>query len=141
MNIEFDCEPVYGDSNKYIKTKIKQYRDKIDTNFHKKGMPNENQSYKCLSLVIVESVIKEKNKKYYPQTLLEEFKYEIKKKKIENYINNDFDSISSVESDNEPDSDESNGPDNEESNDSFVNDEKLRFCFNNNNKILIVCIN
>ena len=34
MNIEFDSEPVYGD--KYIKTKIKQYRDKINTNFQGK---------------------------------------------------------------------------------------------------------
>ena len=28
MNIEFDTEPVYGDTNKYIKTKIKSYGDK-----------------------------------------------------------------------------------------------------------------
>ena len=39
MNIEFDSEPVYGDNDKYIKAKIKWYRDKgvkyieIDTNF------------------------------------------------------------------------------------------------------------
>ena len=58
MNIEFDSEPVYGDSNKYIKTKTKQYGDKINTNFHKKRIPKENQSHKCLSLVMVESVIK-----------------------------------------------------------------------------------
>ena len=25
MNIEFDSEPVYGDNNKYIKTKINSY--------------------------------------------------------------------------------------------------------------------
>ena len=33
MNIEFDSEPVYGDNNKYIKTKIKLYGDKVNTNF------------------------------------------------------------------------------------------------------------
>ena len=28
MNIKFDSEPVYGDNDKYIKTKIKLYGDK-----------------------------------------------------------------------------------------------------------------
>ena len=59
---------------------------------------------------MLESVIKI-NKKCYPQTLLEECKYEIKKKIIENLINDDFDSISSDESDNE----QSNGSNNKES--------------------------
>ena len=59
---------------------------------------------------MLESVIKI-NKKYYPQTLLEECKYEIKNKIIENLINDDFDSISSDESDNE----QSNGSNNKES--------------------------
>ena len=54
------------------------------------------------------------NKKYYPQTLLEECKYEIKKNKMENLINDDLDLSSSDESDNESDNDES---DNDEPND------------------------
>ena len=62
---------------------------------------------------MLESFIKGESKKYYPQTLLEECKYEIKKKKMGNFINDDFDSSSSDESDNE----EFNGSDNEESND------------------------
>ena len=33
MNIEFDSEPVYGDNDKYIKTKIKMYEDRVNTNF------------------------------------------------------------------------------------------------------------
>ena len=33
MNIEFDSEPVYSDNDKYIKTKIKIYGDKVNTNF------------------------------------------------------------------------------------------------------------
>ena len=41
---EFDSETVYGGNNKYIKTKIKQYKDKINTNFHMKGIPEENES-------------------------------------------------------------------------------------------------
>ena len=30
LNIKFDSEPVYGDNDKYIKTKIKLYGDKIN---------------------------------------------------------------------------------------------------------------
>ena len=50
------------------------------------------------------------SKKYYPQILLEECKYEIKKTKIENLINHDLDLSSSNdgtenESDNETDFD------------------------------------
>ena len=60
------------------------------------------------------------NNKYNPQTLLEECKYEIKKKKMKNFINDDFDPSSSDESDkkesNEFDNEESNESDNEESN-------------------------
>ena len=33
MNIKFDSEPVYSDNDKYIKTKINSYGDKINTNF------------------------------------------------------------------------------------------------------------
>ena len=56
---------------------------------------------------MLESVIK-MGKKHYPQTVLEECKYEIKRKKMENFINDDFDSSSSDESDNESDNEESN---------------------------------
>ena len=37
-------------------------------------MPKEKASYKCLSIIMVDSVIKA-NKKYYPQAFLEECKY------------------------------------------------------------------
>ena len=33
MNIEFDSEHVYGDNDKYIKTKVKSYGDKMNTHF------------------------------------------------------------------------------------------------------------
>ena len=101
MNMEFDSEPVYGDNDKYIKTKIKSYGDRINTNFQGKKIPKENTSSKCLSLIILDSVIRV-NKKYYPQTLSEECKYEIKNIKMENPINDALDpSSSDNESDNE----------------------------------------
>ena len=56
---------------------------------------------------MLDSVIRA-NKKYYPQTLFEECKYEIKKDKMKNIINSDLDPSSSDESDKESDNDESN---------------------------------
>ena len=50
--------------------------------------------------IMLDSVIRV-NIKHYPQILLEECKYEKKKNKMENLINDDFESSSSDESDNE----------------------------------------
>ena len=88
--VKFDSDPVYGDNDKYIKTKIKMYEDRVNTNFQGKNVPKENTSYKCLSLIMLDSVVRV-NKKYYPQTLLEECKYVARKNKIENFINDDLD--------------------------------------------------
>ena len=88
MDIEFDSEPVYGDNDKDIKTKIKSYGDKINTNSQDKKIQKENSSYECLSLIMIDSAIRV-NKKCYPQTLLEECKYEIKKNKMDNLIKDD----------------------------------------------------
>ena len=109
MKIEFVSESVYGNTDKYIKTKIRIYAGRMITNFQSKKMPKEKAPCKCLSIIMLDSVIKAK-KKYYPQTLLEECKYEQEKIKMENFIDDDL----SDESDNysmdetESDNDESN---------------------------------
>ena len=87
-NVEFDNEPVYGDNDKYIKAN----GDKINTNFQGKNIPKEDASYKCLSKIMLDSVIG--INKNYPKTLLEEQKYTIKKNKTENLINDDLDQSS-----------------------------------------------
>ena len=92
--INFESKPVYGDHDKYIKTKIKTYAGSIITNFHNKKMPKEEAPCKCLSIIMINLVIKV-NKKYYPQTLLEECKYIQEKIKIENYINEDLENSES----------------------------------------------
>ena len=112
MNIELDSEPVYSDNDKYIKTKIKIYGGYVNSNFHGKKMPKENTSGKCLSLIMLDSVIRV-NKKYYPETLLEECKYEMKKTKMESLINDDLEPNSS---DNETDMDSDNDTDNKSEN-------------------------
>ena len=67
-------------------------------------MPKEKGPCKCLSIIMLESIIKAK-KKYYPQTLLEECKYEQKKIKMENLIHDDLEKSLSDESDSESDND------------------------------------
>ena len=108
--IDFESKPVYGDDDKYIKTKIKIYADSIVTNFHNKKIPKEKSQCKCLSIIILDSVIKA-NKKYYPQTFLEECKYVQEKIKTENYIDEDLeksesDSDSNDETESDIDNDE-----------------------------------
>ena len=100
MEINFESKPVYGDDDKYIKTKRKTYTVSVITNFHNKKMPKEKAPCKCLSIIMMDSVIKA-NKKYYSQTLLEERKYTQEKIKIENYINED---LGDSESDSDTDS-------------------------------------
>ena len=68
-------------------------------------MRKEKAPRKCLSIIMIDSVIKA-NKKYYPQTLLEECKYTKEKIKIGNYINEDLeDSESDSNTNNETESD------------------------------------
>ena len=104
MDIDFESKPVHGDDDKYIKTKIKTYEKSIITNFHNKKTPKEKASCKCLSIIMIDSVIKA-NKKYYPQTLLEECKYIQEKIKTENYIDEDLNSESDTNSNDETESD------------------------------------
>ena len=117
LDIKFDSQPVYGDGDKYIKTKLKMYGDRVNTNFQGKKVPKENASYKCLSLIMLDSVIRA-NKKFHPQTLLEECKYVIRKNKMENRINKDLSLSSSDESDSEDDNEYDNEYDNESDNES-----------------------
>ena len=58
---------------------------------------------------MLDSVIKV-SKKYYPRTLLEECKYDTRKAKMDNHINDDLESSSS---DNETESDSDKESDNE----------------------------
>ena len=87
MRIDFESKPVYGDDDKYVKIKI---------------YANNMIPCKCLSIIMLDSVIKA-NKKYYPQTLLEECKYVQEKIKTENYIDEDLESDSGCNDETESD--------------------------------------
>ena len=82
------------------------YADSIIINFHNKEMPKENAPCKCLSIIMLDCFIKA-NKKYYPQTRLEECKYVQEKIKTENHIDEDLqNSDSNDEADSDIDNDE-----------------------------------
>ena len=89
-------------NDKYIKAKIETYAGSIITNFHNEKMSKEKAPCKFLSIIMIDSVTRV-NKKYYPQTLLEECKYIQEKIKIENYINED---LKNSESDDDSSNDE-----------------------------------
>ena len=98
LKIKFNSEPVYGDNDQYIKTKIKIYTGNVITNFQGKKMTKEKAPCKCLLIIMIDSVIKAQ-KKYYPQTLLEECRYEQERIKMENLIDDDLEKSESDESD------------------------------------------
>ena len=109
MKIDFKTKTTYGDDDdKYIKTKIKTYKDSIITNFYNKNgskkIPEEKVPHKCLSIIILDSVIYA-YEKYHPQTFLEECKYVKEKIKTNNYIDEELKSESDSDSDSDNDID------------------------------------
>ena len=97
MGIDFESKATYDD--KYINTKIKTYKDSITTNFYDKTrfkeVPEEKVPHKCLSIIILDSVLYA-YEKYYPQTFLEE-------SKTKNYIDIELESKSDSDSDTDSD--------------------------------------
>ena len=108
MIIDFGSKPNYGDDDKYIKTKIKANEDSIITNFYnKKGskkVPEEKIPHKCLSIIILDSVIYA-YEKYYPQIFLEECKYAKENIKTKNYIDKELKSESDTDTDTDTNTD------------------------------------
>ena len=108
MGIGFNTKPTYVDDEKYIKTKIKTCEENITTNFYnKKGskkVPKEKIPHKCLSIIILDSILYA-YEKYHPQTFLEECKYVEENINTKNYIDKELKSESDSNSDSDSDSD------------------------------------
>ena len=105
MKIDFSTKTTYDDDI-YIKTKIKTYKNSITTNFYNKNgskkIPDEKVPHKCLSIIILGSVIYA-YEKYHPQTFLEECKYAKEKIKTNNYIDEELKSESDIDTDSDTD--------------------------------------
>ena len=80
----FSSEPFYND--KYIKTKIKIYNNRINANFQGSKISENNQYCTCLSVILLDSVIKI-DYDYYSQIPLGECKYPVK---LKNAINEEL---------------------------------------------------
>ena len=95
MKIDFNTKTTYGDDDKYIKTKIKTYKDSIITNFYNKNgskkIPEEKVPHKCLSIIILDSVLYA-YEKYHPQIFLEECKYAKENIKSKDFIDMELES-------------------------------------------------
>ena len=106
MKIDFNTKTIYDDNDKYIKTRIKTYKDSITTNFYNKKrltkVPEEKIPHKCLSIIILDSVMYA-YEKYYSQIFLEECKYMKEKIKTNNYIDEELKSESETGSDSDID--------------------------------------
>ena len=74
----FHSQSVYN--KKYLKTEIKSYEGKINKNLHYGKMPNEDFHHIFLSVILIDS-ISNIDKHYYPQVVLEEYKYTDQEKK------------------------------------------------------------
>ena len=104
MKIDFNTKTTYGDDDIYIKSKIKTYKDSTTTNFYNKNksekIPEEKVPHKCLSIIILDSIIYA-YEKYYPQIFLEECKYAKENIKTKNYIYEELKLESDIDIDNE----------------------------------------
>ena len=78
---------------KYIKTKIKTYKDSTNTNCYNKivskKVPREKIPHECLSIIIIDSVLYV-YEKYYPEAFLEECKYAKTNVRTNNYIDKEL---------------------------------------------------
>ena len=102
LKIEFHDKPVYGENAKYMKTKIKIYAISTMTNFQEE---NATKRKSTMQMFINNNArfCYQSKKKYYPQTPLEECKYEPQNIKMENLNDDDLEKSSSDESDSEAD--------------------------------------
>ena len=67
MKKELNSEPVYND--RYIKSKIKIYNNKVYTHFQHNKIPKDNEFCVCLSVIILDFILVNSNKEYYPQMI------------------------------------------------------------------------
>ena len=67
--------------DKYIKTRIKTYHDRICTNFQHNKIPKDNEYCTCLSVILSDSIFVNSDKECCAQIFLEECKYAIKDRK------------------------------------------------------------
>ena len=109
MKIDFNTKTTYDEDDKYIKTKIKTYKNSITTNFYNNNgsekIPEEKVPHKCLSTIISDSIIYA-YEKYYPQIILKQCKYAKENMKTKNYTDEELKSEPDIDTDTNTDIEE-----------------------------------
>ena len=86
-NIDLNDLPVYDD--RYIKIKIKTCNDKVYTNVH--GLNLLEDYIKCESFIVIYiDLLLEYGSNYYLQIYLDNCAYEIAKKQMKDYLDDNF---------------------------------------------------
>ena len=89
LKVKFTNNPVRDD--KYLVAKSKIFNRINRTTFNNKNnIPIERNHYISIPAIDVDSVVKIDNKRAYPQAYLEQCKYNLKKRKIVNYIDDEI---------------------------------------------------
>ena len=120
---EFAKKPIYrSKEHVYRNTNIREHGAVIRTEFHKNKVsktPNAKFPYKSLVIIKLESIIRAEENLYYPQTMLEECKYDVNDIKRNRQITKDFERSTSDESDTEPDNELDDGSDDDDDDDEY----------------------
>ena len=82
-NIELNALPVYDD--RYIKTKIRTYDDKVYTNFHGLNVPENDIKCKSFTVISIDSLLVYENK-YCLQVYLDNCTCKIINKQMTDYL-------------------------------------------------------
>ena len=85
---ELNSKPVYN--NKYSKTYKENYNKRVYTHFQHNKIPKDDEYYASLSVILLDSIFVNSDKKYYLQIFLEECTFTMENKKILNTINEDL---------------------------------------------------
>ena len=83
-NIKLNTLPVYDE--RYIKTKIGTYGNKVYTNFRCLNVPEDDIESECLTVIFVDSLLIYENE-YYLQVYLENCVYKIVSRQMTDYLN------------------------------------------------------
>ena len=86
LKVKFTVDLVRDD--KFLVAKLKMF-NRINRTTFNNNIPIERNHYICIPAIDIDSVLKNVNKRAYPQTYLEQCKYKLKKKKIVNYIDDE----------------------------------------------------
>ena len=92
LKVKFAVNPVRDDKYLIVKLKIfnKINRTTFNDDNNKNNISKEKSHYICIPAIDIDSVLKIDNKRAYTQTYLEQCKYELKKRKIVNYIDDEI---------------------------------------------------